>query len=147
MSKYCPMCDEVTNCTDNCKYCLEEQAEEEKTMKTLTLNAWGKSHKISFQLANYADNGNLYVGMICHDDEYPEPWSDLTVNLGNRLTSNCAYIDTNNNGSGIIDWLIANNLGCLSRGLGFSGFCTYPQFIFNLPELIKYVTIDKREVK
>ena len=24
MSKYCPMCDQVTNCTDNCKYCLEE---------------------------------------------------------------------------------------------------------------------------
>lgn len=24
MSKYCPMCDQITNCTDNCKYCLEE---------------------------------------------------------------------------------------------------------------------------
>lgn len=24
MSKYCPMCDEYTNCTDNCKFCLEE---------------------------------------------------------------------------------------------------------------------------
>ena len=30
MSKYCPMCDEITNCTENCKYCLEEQAEEEE---------------------------------------------------------------------------------------------------------------------
>lgn len=30
MSKYCPMCDQVTNCTDNCKSCLEELAEEEK---------------------------------------------------------------------------------------------------------------------
>lgn len=28
MSKYCPMCDQVTNCTDNCKYCLEEEAQE-----------------------------------------------------------------------------------------------------------------------
>lgn len=28
MAKYCPMCDQVTNCTDNCKYCLEEAEKE-----------------------------------------------------------------------------------------------------------------------
>ena len=40
MSKFCPMCNEVTNCTDNCKYCLEEQAQEEETkcQNTQTLN-------------------------------------------------------------------------------------------------------------
>lgn len=26
MSKYCPMCNQVTNCTDNCKNCLEENS-------------------------------------------------------------------------------------------------------------------------
>ena len=30
MSKYCPMCDQITNCTDNCKYCLEEREDEKK---------------------------------------------------------------------------------------------------------------------
>lgn len=30
MSKYCPMCDQVTNCTDNCKSCLEELENETK---------------------------------------------------------------------------------------------------------------------
>lgn len=25
MSKFCPMCNAVTNCTDNCKSCLEEE--------------------------------------------------------------------------------------------------------------------------
>ena len=30
MSKYCPMCDQITNCTDNCKYCLEELENEKK---------------------------------------------------------------------------------------------------------------------
>lgn len=25
MSKFCPMCNEVTNCTDNCNSCLEEE--------------------------------------------------------------------------------------------------------------------------
>ena len=30
MSKYCPMCDQITNCTDNCKYCIEEVQADEK---------------------------------------------------------------------------------------------------------------------
>ena len=30
MSKYCPMCDAVTNCTENCKYCLDELEKEQK---------------------------------------------------------------------------------------------------------------------
>ena len=28
MAKYCPMCNQVTNCTDNCKYCIEEEQKE-----------------------------------------------------------------------------------------------------------------------
>ena len=30
MAKYCLMCDEITNCTENCKECLEEKAKEEE---------------------------------------------------------------------------------------------------------------------
>ena len=33
MSKFCPMCNTVTNCTDNCKHCLEEENE----------NAWNEA--------------------------------------------------------------------------------------------------------
>lgn len=114
-------------------------------MKTLILNAWGTDHHISFHLANYADNNNLYVGMICHDDGYPEPWSDLTVNLDVTLEPNIAFIDVNNNGWNIIDWLIKNNLGQPTKLEMISGFCTYPEFEFNMDELIKYVTRDSRE--
>lgn len=28
MSKFCPMCNAVTNCTDNCTACLEEELRE-----------------------------------------------------------------------------------------------------------------------
>lgn len=36
MSKYCPMCDAVTNCTDNCTECLKEaEAEKEDIYKSL----------------------------------------------------------------------------------------------------------------
>ena len=30
MSKFCPMCNQITNCTDNCKNCLEETKNETK---------------------------------------------------------------------------------------------------------------------
>lgn len=32
MSKYCPLAEEITNCTDNCKQCLEEEEKEELKM-------------------------------------------------------------------------------------------------------------------
>ena len=28
MAKYCPMCGQITNCTENCKDCLEEAKDE-----------------------------------------------------------------------------------------------------------------------
>jgi hypothetical protein len=30
MAQYCPICDEITNCTEDCKKCLEEENEDEK---------------------------------------------------------------------------------------------------------------------
>ena len=38
MSKFCPMCNQVTNCTDNCKYCLEEE-EKEREINNENTNA------------------------------------------------------------------------------------------------------------
>ena len=108
-------------------------------MNTLTLNAWGKDHPITFRLDHYADNNNLYVGMITWEDDYAEPWSDLTVNLGVKLEPNIAFIDINNNGWQIIDWLVKNNLGKPTKLEMISGFCTYPEFEFNMEELMKYV--------
>lgn len=104
-------------------------------MKHLILNVWGKSHPITFRLDTYAQNGNLYVGMVTHEDGYPVPWSDLTVNLGVKCKENCAYIDINNNGSVIIEWLMAHGLGHLTGNLRTSGWCDYPEFEFNMNAL------------
>lgn len=35
MAKYCPMCNTYTNCTDNCKYCLEELENEKKEREVI----------------------------------------------------------------------------------------------------------------
>jgi hypothetical protein len=108
-------------------------------MQTLTLNAWGADHPIAFRLDHYADNRNLYVGMITWEDGWEEPWSDLTVNLDVKCAEDCAFIDTNNNGEKILLWLIQNNLGDLTGRMQPSGFCLFPEFKFNMEELMKYV--------
>ena len=33
-------------------------------MKTLNWNAWGTDHPITFRISRYANNKNLYIGMI-----------------------------------------------------------------------------------
>lgn len=112
-------------------------------MNTLNLNAWGNNHPITFELDHYCENGNLYVGMICHDEGWPEPWSDLTVNLSVKCNENCALIDTNNNGEEIINWLISNKLGKLTGRILPSGWCVFPEFEFNMEELQKYIVTEE----
>ena len=105
-------------------------------MNTLTLTRWGKEHPMTFEVHKYADNGNLYIGLITHEEGYPEPWQNLTVNLGVKCKENCAFIDINNNGYEILDWLVDNNLGRILPREKISGFCVYPEFEFNM-EMIK----------
>ena len=108
-------------------------------MKTLILNKYWKEHPMTFDIDIYLKNGNLYVGLITHEEGYPEPWSNLTVNLGVKCKENCAFIDTNNNGNEIIEWLCENKLGSLTGNMWPSGFCVYPEFKFNMDVLMQYV--------
>lgn len=114
-------------------------------MQTLALNMWGKTYQISFHLANYANNNNLYIGLILHGEDGLEPWSDLTVNLDSILPPDRAYVDHNNNGKEIMEWLIDNELAFPTFATKISGFCEYLEFVFNMPELMKYVTLDERK--
>ena len=100
---------------------------------------YGKSHPMTFRTSAYAENGNLYVGLLTHEEGYPEPWSDLTVNLSVKCGAGCAFIDTNNNGNEIIDWLINHGLGYLTGRTRVSGFCLYPEFKFNMSTLARYI--------
>jgi len=115
-------------------------------MKTLTLNKYGTERPMSFTLDSYVDNGNLYVGFVTHEEGYPEPWSDLTVNLGIKCKANCAFIDINNNGNEIIEWLYSNNIGHLTGRMETSGYCAYPEFEFNMERLVQYTDLDETEI-
>jgi hypothetical protein len=94
---------------------------------------------MTFELNNYCENGNLYVGLITHEEGYAEPWQNLTVNLSVKCADDCAFIDTNNNGDEIMTWLVSNKLGKPTGRIKTSGWCVYPEFKFNLDELMKHV--------
>lgn len=110
----------------------------------LNLIKYGQVHSMAFELANYAENGNLYVGLLTYEKGYPQPWQNLTVNLSVRCAPNCAYIDTNNNGNEIIEWLEQNGLGKPTGNLMPSGWCIYPEFEFDMETLMGHVTEDYR---
>ena len=105
----------------------------------LKLFKYGSEHPITINLSKYSNNGNLYVGLLTHEDGFPEPWSNLTVNLAVNCEANCAFIDTNNNGEEIVSWLVENNLGKLTGRTQISDYCTYPEFEFDLDELNKHI--------
>lgn len=107
-------------------------------MKKLILNKWGEDHHIQFEISKYITNGNLAVSMLEIHEDYYEPWSILTVNLGCKCAPNCAFIDTNNNGDDIVEWLIENELGKPTGRYDYSGWCEYPEFEFNMENLRKY---------
>lgn len=110
----------------------------------INLLKYGKVHPMTFKIANYAENGNLYVGLITHEDGYPAPWSDLTVNLSVKCKDNCAFLDTNHNGNEIIMWLEERGFGHCTGNLMPSGWCVYPEFEFNMEKLMEHVTEDYR---
>ena len=112
--------------------------------RILLRNYWGSEYEVTLRLNHYAQNNNLYIGIDCWEDEdgdklmYPEPYGDLTVNLGIKCKDTCAFVDTNNN-PGIERWLAENKLAKPTGRVAPSGFCVYPEYEFNMDEVQKYV--------
>lgn len=98
---------------------------------------YGTTNEITFRVDKYMHGGGLAVIMECEDG----PYGVLTVNLEDFPTyGNKAFVDVNNNGTDIIDWIESNNLGTVTSRMGFSGFCVYPEVEFNLDEINKHLT-------
>lgn len=97
----------------------------------------GKPFDVWPELHEYV-NGGLEIELYCNGDpdfpDYIECWTVLTVWL--RPTSgNRAYVDTNNNGESIRNWIEKNRLGKPTGRLECSGFCVYPEYEFDLERL------------
>lgn len=98
-------------------------------MKIFELYKYGKNIQIMLKVASYMD-GNLAIQMFGLDDGKWEPWNVLTVNLPGSREKDCAFIDTNNNGTEILSWIIRNGLAVPTGAKGYSGYCVYPEFRF-----------------
>ena len=79
-------------------------------------------------------NNNTALELVCEDGI---PLAVITVNLGDLLKRNMAYIDTNN-----CPWaenfLVDNDFGLPTGEYKVSGFCIYPLYQLDLERISKY---------
>lgn len=109
-----------------------ENREDEKSLVVHT--RLSGDTKVVLDIQQYADNDNIYIGLIC-DDEDREPFCNLTVNLGGELPNFCGYVDTNHLEEAE-DFIVDNCLGTFSGLIKTSGFCDYPLYSFH-PERLR----------
>ena len=91
---------------------------------------------MELQVRSYYNGGKLALLLVDWSHGEPEPWGDLSVNLGNAVSKNCAFIDVNNLSSDILSWIEKNRLGSPTGRTEQSGFVAYPEYRFN-PERLK----------
>ena len=90
--------------------------------------------EVELSLAQYANNGRLYLGLISYRDGDPEPFADVTVNIDAPVPDYCGYLDTNNL-SKVEKFVTENDLGEFTGIMGQSGYCQYPLYLFNVEKL------------
>lgn len=94
---------------------------------------YGEDYMLAPYTNRYVNNGSLAITLYGDDDE---PFCDMTVNITTSATSgsNCAFVDTNNN-PWIIEFILDNGLGKPTGRYGTSGYCTYPEYEFDLSKM------------
>ncbi len=101
----------------------------------LPLQWYGETISMELQVRSYQDAGKLALLLVDWNDGEPEPWSDLTVNLGCPVEKDCAFIDINDLGPDILPWIENNGLGKPTGRSQRSGFVVYPEYRFDAGRL------------
>lgn len=91
---------------------------------------------LELQVRSYYNGGKLALLLADWNHGNPEPWGDLTVNLGNVVEKDCAFLDVNHLGEEIRTWVEKNHLGTPTERMERSGFVVYPEYRFD-PERLK----------
>lgn len=109
--------------------------------------------RVCFRFGRYMANDSLYVEM-CYfneEDKQWEPYATLTVCLPDEMPAdlwNCAFLNTNGEvDSTIAMWLISNGFARKTGDVGVSGFCTFPEFRFDLQAMRPYAMFDAEWLK
>lgn len=90
--------------------------------------------EVELSLAQYANNGRLYLGLSNYRDGDLEPFADVTVNIDAPVPDYCGYLDTNNL-SKVEKFVTEHDLGEFTGIMGQSGYCQYPLYLFNVDKL------------
>ena len=101
---------------------------------------FGTTEHVTLSVSSYLDNKSLYVGMMTADDDIPEPYGGVTVNLSGTVPAYCAYIDVNNMPEAE-EFLVKNGIAEFTGMTKGSGLCTYPLYRFN-PERLRELCPD-----
>lgn len=115
-------------------------------VKTYRYKKNGKAYEVVLAKTKYVENNALAIAMFTWNNKhkYFEFWDTITVNLSmNMVSENYAFINTNDNGKEIIDWLIDNKLGFPTYRECRSGYCSYPEFMFNVDVLKEMPSIEE----
>lgn len=102
-------------------------------MKTYTLHTdYGTYNDIVINATEYY-NGNLAITL---DSQSEGPFATLTINLdeSDDLDKDCAFVDINNC-PWALDFIESNDLGKPTGDIGFSGWCMYPAYKFDLEKM------------
>jgi len=95
----------------------------------------GGKRSMELQVRSYYNTGSLALLLVDWTSGEPEPWGDLTTNLGVSVEKDRAFIDVNNLGKDILPWIEENGLGKPTGHSENSGFATYPEYHFNAEKL------------
>jgi hypothetical protein len=103
-------------------------------VKFYELEMYGETYKVYLAKGNYSNNGSIAVEIIAVDSEgFEEPFASLTRNIPceyGLANDAMQFIDTNNLGDDIANWLVKNNIAKFT-GLGWpSGYRMYPLYEF-----------------
>ena len=103
--------------------------------RTMNYESWDTTYELSFVRAQYTNNKALAIQVMCkeEDDEFTIPFARLTVNLpkSGLLDENCAFIDTNNCPTEVIELLTKEGVAEYMGYSETSGFCSYPCYRFS----------------
>lgn len=108
-------------------------------LEYMQFEAWGAVHELCIEAGHYSRGNGLFLQLYeRYGNGELEPYATLTVNLPDyRCGKNRAYVDTNNFPDAM-SLISEYKLGKLTGNIGASGYCSYPEYEFDLAEIEKH---------
>ena len=111
----------------------EAEMDNEKKQVTYNSSITGET-QVTFDIQQYMNNRAMFIGLMCNEDGYEEPFGDVTVNLSVAAPNYCGYLNVNDMPD-IEKFITDNDLGEFTGFTQRSGFCEYPLYLFNVDKL------------